>query len=67
MPTPARSSSVLDSIEHLGNKLPEPAILFCWLSLIVIVIAAIGTALGWSVQPLKPVPTVGPDGAMTVS
>ncbi|MDH4106014.1 MAG: AbgT family transporter, partial [Gammaproteobacteria bacterium] len=46
MPTPARSSSVLDSIEHLGNKLPEPAILFCWMSLIVIVIAAIGTALG---------------------
>lgn len=67
MSTPARGSSVLDAIERLGNKLPEPAILFCWLALIVIVVAAIGSALGWSVQPLKPVPTVGPDGAMTVS
>jgi aminobenzoyl-glutamate transport protein len=58
---------MLDTIERIGNKLPEPPILFCWLALIVIVVAAIGAALGWSVQPLKPVATTAADGGLTVS
>jgi aminobenzoyl-glutamate transport protein len=66
MSTPARGSA-LDAIERLGNKLPEPPILFCWLALIVIIVAAVGSALGWSVQPLKPVAGVGPDGGLTIS
>ena len=66
MATPARGS-LLDSIERLGNRLPEPPILFCWLALIVIVFSAVGTALDWSVQPLKPVAATGPDGRLTVS
>ena len=28
-------ASLLDLIERLGNKLPEPPILFCWLALFV--------------------------------
>ena len=66
MAKPARGS-LLDSIERLGNRLPEPPILFCWLALIVIVFSAVGAALDWSVQPLKPVAATGPDGRLTVS
>jgi len=66
MATPARGS-LLDAIERLGNRLPEPPILFCWLALIVIVLSAVGAALDWSVQPLKPVAATGPDGGLTVS
>ncbi|MBP3751310.1 MAG: AbgT family transporter [Pyramidobacter sp.] len=33
----------LDAIERVGNKLPPPAILFCWLFVIVAVIGAIFT------------------------
>jgi aminobenzoyl-glutamate transport protein len=58
---------MLDTIERIGNRLPEPPILFCWLALIVIVVAAIGAAIGWSVQPLKPVAATAADGSLTVS
>lgn len=44
----------LDAIEWAGNKLPDPAMLFVWCCLIVIVLSAIGTQLGWSVQPVRP-------------
>jgi aminobenzoyl-glutamate transport protein len=54
--------SLLDQIERLGNKLPEPPILFCWLAFFVVVGSAIGAAVGWSVQPLKPVVVTGPEG-----
>ena len=66
MATPSRGS-VLDAIERLGNRLPESPILFSWLALIVIVLSVVSGALGWSVQPLKPVATTGPDGALTVA
>jgi aminobenzoyl-glutamate transport protein len=66
MATSSRGS-VLDAIERLGNRLPEPPILFSWLALIVIVVSAVGYALGWSVQPLKPVASTGPDGALAVT
>jgi aminobenzoyl-glutamate transport protein len=55
-------ASALDVIERLGNKLPEPPILFCWLAFFVVLGSAIGAAVGWSVQPLKPVAITGPDG-----
>ena len=55
-------ASLLDAIERLGNKLPEPPILFCWLALFVVLGSALGAVLGWSVQPLKPVAVDGPDG-----
>ncbi|MEY2920391.1 MAG: hypothetical protein RL261_1696, partial [Pseudomonadota bacterium] len=55
-------TSLLDRIERLGNKLPEPPILFCWLAFCVVVGSALGAAVGWSVQPLKPVAVTGPEG-----
>lgn len=47
--------NVLDWIEWLGNQLPEPPILFSILAAIVIVLSALGAALDWEVQPVKPV------------
>lgn len=44
---------VLDFIEWMGNKLPEPAILFAILAAIVVAASALGAALDWSVQPVK--------------
>jgi aminobenzoyl-glutamate transport protein len=55
-------ASLLDRIERLGNKLPEPPILFCWLAFFVVIGSALGAAVGWSVQPLKPVAVTGPEG-----
>jgi aminobenzoyl-glutamate transport protein len=45
---------ILDVIERLGNKLPEPALLFVILALLVVVISAVGASMGWQVQPVKP-------------
>jgi aminobenzoyl-glutamate transport protein len=69
---PATSSStaprrgILDFIERLGNKLPEPAILFVVLAAIVVTIAAVLTLTGSKVQPIQPrvvlVEKIGPDG-----
>ncbi|MBC7835439.1 MAG: AbgT family transporter, partial [Phycisphaerales bacterium] len=49
-----RPKSILDWIEWAGNKLPEPALIFVILACLVIAAAAIGTALGWEVQPVQP-------------
>jgi aminobenzoyl-glutamate transport protein len=57
-------ASILDLIERLGNKLPEPPILFCWLALFVVLGSWFGAAVGWSVQPLKPVAVTGPEGVV---
>lgn len=45
--------SFLDWIEKIGNKLPEPAILFAILAALVVVVAAVGDALQWKVQPVQ--------------
>lgn len=49
---------ILDLIEWIGNKIPEPAILFALFAGAVIAIAAIGNALGWEVQPVQPTVTL---------
>lgn len=51
----ARPRNVLDWIEWLGNKLPEPPILFSILAGVVVLLSALGSALDWQVQPVKPV------------
>ena len=38
----------LDAIERVGNKLPPPAILFCWLFIIVAIVGAIFTVTDFS-------------------
>ena len=50
-----RRRGVLDWIEWLGNKLPEPALLFALLAFVVVLLSALGSALEWQVQPVKPV------------
>ena len=55
-PAPAKASfttRLLDFTERLGNKLPEPALIFVFLAALVIVAAAIGSAVGWKVQPIR--------------
>ncbi|MBX9737397.1 MAG: AbgT family transporter [Phycisphaerales bacterium] len=49
-----RPRGVLDWIEWLGNKLPEPALIFVILAALVMVVAAVGSAAGWKVQPVQP-------------
>jgi aminobenzoyl-glutamate transport protein len=46
--------TVLDWIEWVGNKLPEPALIFVILSALVIGVAAIGDMLEWKVTPIQP-------------
>jgi aminobenzoyl-glutamate transport protein len=62
---------LLDRIEWLGNKLPEPALIFVILAALVIVVAAIGSAAGWKVQPVQPryvmVPVVEASGAQVLT
>jgi aminobenzoyl-glutamate transport protein len=45
---------VLDFIEWLGNKLPEPALLFALLAAIVVVMSGVGSWLGWKVDVVQP-------------
>ena len=44
----------LDTIEWLGNKLPDPVFLFLGCAIFVMLLSAVGSAAGWKVQPLKP-------------
>ena len=53
--TPRMRRGPLDWIEWVGNKLPEPALLFALLALVVALVSALGAAMEWSVQPVKPV------------
>ncbi|MGL6289987.1 MAG: AbgT family transporter [Silanimonas sp.] len=57
LPTQAspQRRGVLDWIEWAGNKLPEPALLFALLAFVVVLLSALGSAMDWSVQPVKPV------------
>ncbi len=66
-PSDLPKGGMLDVIERIGNKLPEPALLFAMLAGIVIIASVIGSAIGWTVQPVKPtlqmVAKVDPAGA----
>lgn len=59
VPTAKRRRGVLDLIEWIGNKLPDPAMIFLIGGLIVIGVSAWGAAAGWSVEELRPVRTAG--------
>jgi len=45
---------VLDAIEWIGNRLPEPAALFLIGCLIVMVLSHLGQVAGWTVQTVTP-------------
>ena len=52
VPSPGRRG-ILDTIEWLGNKLPEPALIFAILAAVVIVVSAVAVSMDWSVQPRR--------------
>ncbi|GGZ30088.1 AbgT family transporter [Asticcacaulis endophyticus] len=43
-----RQKGFLGLIERLGNKLPDPVMIFVWLILVLMVLSTIGAQLGWS-------------------
>ena len=47
-------STFLDRIEHLGNRLPHPATMFCLATVIVILLSAFAVHAGWSVAKVLP-------------
>lgn len=51
----------LDLIEVVGNKLPDPSVLFVIGTLIVMGVSALGASMGWEVPEVRPV--VGTDEA----
>ncbi|MHC5114870.1 MAG: AbgT family transporter [Planctomycetota bacterium] len=66
-PRSASSAGLLDVIERIGNRLPDPATLFLIGTIAVMVLSAIAATAEWEVQPKLPVPVTetvtGPDGA----
>jgi aminobenzoyl-glutamate transport protein len=39
---------VLNTVERIGNRLPDPVFLFLWLILGLVVLSLVGSGLGWS-------------------
>ncbi|MFM8374811.1 MAG: AbgT family transporter, partial [Phenylobacterium sp.] len=51
---PAPRRSLLDRIESVGNRLPEPVMIFVWLIAGLVVLSGIGAGLGWTASlPFK--------------
>lgn len=65
----SRPSGILGFIEWLGNKLPDPVFLFIGATALIMVLSAMGTTMGWSVQPQRvrvvTEATTAPDGTVT--
>lgn len=45
---PARQRGFLGFVERVGNMLPEPAMIFVWLIVFLMLLSALGQWLGWS-------------------
>ncbi len=45
---PARQRGFLGFVERVGNLLPDPTIIFVYLIAVLMIVSAIGAALGWS-------------------
>lgn len=61
-----RRRGVLDLIEFIGNKLPDPAIIFMIGAALVIALSAFGAWQGWEVPELRPVVGVDEAGQRTM-
>lgn len=44
----AIGAKVLNAVERIGNKLPDPVFLFLWLILGLVILSLVGSNLGWS-------------------
>jgi len=42
------AARLLNSIERIGNRLPDPVFLFLWLILGLVVLSLVGAGLSWS-------------------
>jgi len=47
-PPPERQRGFLGAVERIGNMLPDPTMIFVYLILVLMVVSAIGAAMGWS-------------------
>jgi aminobenzoyl-glutamate transport protein len=54
LPTPERQRGFLGAIERVGNLLPDPTIIFIYLIFLLMIVSAIGAALGWSASLAYP-------------
>ncbi|MEM8757877.1 MAG: AbgT family transporter [Planctomycetota bacterium] len=63
---PSARGGLLDFVEWLGNKLPDPVLLFLLGAIIVMVISQIAVSAGWEVQPKTPVQVTLADGTQQV-
>ncbi len=45
---PARQKGFLGFVERVGNLLPDPTIIFIYLIVVLMLVSALGAALGWS-------------------
>ncbi|MGI9013637.1 MAG: AbgT family transporter [Phycisphaerales bacterium] len=54
----AKTGGILDIIEKVGNRLPDPATLFLIGTIIVFLLSAVAAAGDWSVQPRLPKPVM---------
>ncbi len=53
-PKPTLIDRALTAIEWLGNKLPDPIFLFLGATVLIMALSAVGAAMEWEVQPVKP-------------
>lgn len=44
---------LLDLVEWMGNRLPDPTVLFVWCTVIVVAVSALGAWGNWRVQPVR--------------
>ena len=56
--TPRKSllTRLLDGLEIVGNRLPDPITLFASGAVLVLILSAVGASLGWQVDKLEAVP-----------
>lgn len=63
---PAKRRGLLDLVEWIGNKLPDPALLFLIGAVIVMVASQIAVSAEWTVQPQQAVQTVNEAGEAVI-
>lgn len=63
---PAKRRGLLDLVEWIGNKLPDPALLFLIGAVIVMIASQVAVSSGWTVQPQQAVQTVNEAGETVI-
>lgn len=54
LPPPERQRGFLGFVERVGNLLPDPTIIFIYLIFVLMLVSALGEALGWSASLAYP-------------